>query len=198
MKILLTGFVSLCLLSHAHAQFAADLFSGKIKIRDAMIPFYSGTERDPTMVVRVDRICTEYQRKGFFRIGVLPVGVLDGVTVEVRHLEQATNSLAQLQHWLSGPAANRLELRHVRVLILAGSTNRLESGHARVASGGKWELLDGVRFNSGTNQVQSSHASLQVAGEHTGQLILATTPSMTTNLFATSKIIKPTTTKDRQ
>lgn len=138
----------------------------------------------PSMIVRVDSIFTDYERKGFFRIGVLPLEVMEGVTFEVCRPEPVTNSLAQLQDWIGSQAAKRLEFRKVSFLAVAGGTNRLDSGRARIGSDGKWELLDGVRFLSGTNQLEAARATIQMAGEATGQIIMGSTPPFTNNLFA--------------
>jgi len=184
MKLPLTASIGLFLISSPSTQFAGELFSGVAEARRLVTSFYSETEMTPSMVVRADRIYTDYQRKGFFRIGVLPIGVMEGVTFEVHRSQTVTNSLARLHEWLGSQAAKRLEFRKVSFLTFAGGTNRLESGSARVISDGKWELLDGVRLISGTNQVEAARATLQVAGEKTGQLIIATTPPLTNSLFA--------------
>ena len=184
MKLILTAATGFFLIFSASAQFAGNLFSGGAEARRVVTSFYGEMEMTPSMVVRVDRIYTDYQRKGFFRIGVLPMGVMEGVTFEVHRTETVTNSLAQLHDWLGSQAAKRFEFRKVSFLTFAGGTNHLESGRARVIADGQWELLDGVRLCSGTNQVVSSSATLQVVGERTGQLVMATSPPLTVNLFA--------------
>lgn len=186
-KLLLAGFIAFHLVSSARSQFASDVLSGRMKARDGVTAFYTGAELTPSMIVRADNIFTDYERKGFFRIGVLPLGVMEGVVFEVCRPELVTNSLVQLHDWIGSQAAKRFEFRKVSFLTLAGSTNRLESGRARIVSDGKWELLDGVRFRSGTNQFEAPRATLQVAGEKTGQVIMATTPPLTNNLFARSE-----------
>ena len=45
-----------------------------------MINLYSGTEVEPTTVVRLDQARKDYETKGFFRIGILPIGIMEGVT----------------------------------------------------------------------------------------------------------------------
>jgi hypothetical protein len=186
-KALLSGMTSLLLVSSAQAQFVGDPLSGNVLARGAVITIYQGTEQKPSMIVRANTIFRDYQRKSFFRIGVLPIGVMEGVTFDVRHVESITNSLAQLDHWLGPRAASRLELRQVTIQITATVTNRLQAGRIHVLPGGKWELADDVRLQVGTNQMQAARATLQVAGEGTGTLVMATTPSWTTNFFALTK-----------
>ncbi len=169
------------------AQFASDLLSGRFKAHGIVTAFYEAKEHTPSMIVRADDIYTDYERKGFFRIGILPVGVMEGVTIELHHPESLTNSFAALHTWVGAQAAKRFEFRKVKFLTFEGGTNRLESGRARLISNGKWALLDGVRFLSGTNQVTAPRATLQIAGEDTGRLILATLPPYTNNLFTCSE-----------
>jgi hypothetical protein len=186
-KALFSGMTGLLLGSSAYAQFLGDPLLGNVWARGAKITIYQGTEQQPSMIVRANTIFRDYQRKSFFRIGVLPIGVMEGVTLEVRDVESITNSLAQLDHWLGPRAGSRLELRQVTIQIAATVTNRLQAGRIHVLPGGKWELVDDVRLQVGTNQMQAAHATLQVAGERTGTLVMATTPPWTTNILALSK-----------
>lgn len=185
---LIVGSIGLCLLLPASGQFAPDLRSGGFHAQGVTMSFYEGAELTPSMVVRADDIYTDYERKGFFRIGILPVGVMEGITFELHHPTYLTNSLAQMRGWPGSQAAKRLEFRKVTFVIFTGGTNRLESGRARFISGGRWELLDGVRLLVGTNQVVAPRATLQVAGKKSGQLVMATDPPSTNNLFILTEI----------
>ena len=162
---------------------ASDLLSGQFKAHSITTAFYSGTERTPSVVVRVDDIYTDYERRGFFRVGVLPLGVMEGFNLEVRQSESVTNSLVQMQNWIGVQASKRLEFRNVKILTYGGGTNQLESSRGRIVSHGRWELFGKVRFFSGTNELVASSATLQVTGPQTGQLIFATAPPCTNNLF---------------
>lgn len=178
------GMACFFLVISTQAQFECDLFSGNSGVRGAVIPIYLGKERQPSMVVRVSKIYRDYQTKGFFRIGVLPIGVMEGVTFEVRHVDSITNSLVQISRWLGPQASNRLEFRKVTIQIDGSSTNRLQAERIHVLSGGKWELVGDVRVQVGTNQTCAERAILQVVGGHAGNLVMASTPPWTTNLFA--------------
>lgn len=184
LKVLFIGMTSLLLVSSAQAQFASDFFSDNSGIRGAVIPIYLGKEQQPSMVVRFDKIYKDYQTKGFFRIGALPIGVVENATFEVRHIDSITNSLAQLSRWIGPQTANRLEFRKVTIQIDGSVTNRLQAGRIHVLPGEKWEMVDGVYFQSGTNQMRAARAILQIAGANAGNLSMASTPSCGTNLFA--------------
>lgn len=139
------------------------------------------------MIVRADAIFTDYERKAFFRVGVFPIAVMEGVTVEIHRSESLTNSLASMRRWVGSQAVTRFEFREVSFLASEGGTNRLESGRARFTSDGKLDLFDGVRFLSGTNQATAPRATLQVAGKDTGRIIMTTDPPTTNNLFEFSE-----------
>jgi len=177
---------------HVCALPAADLLAGGIALKGGVISLYDGTEAGPATVVRLDQGYTDYESKGFFRIGLLPIGVMEGVTFELPHPESLTNSLAQLHRWLGARAAKRLELRRVSFQVSAPVTNRLSAGRARVSPDGTLQLFDGVNFVSGTNQLQAARGVLQVTGEQAGQLVLETSPPWTNSLFRCIVTPEPT------
>jgi len=180
---LLASLVGCLVCSHAGGQSAADLLAGGCSAKGSVIHLYSGSRAAPATVVHLDKAYKDYESKGFFRIGVLPIGVMDGITFELHDPDAVTNSLARLHQWLGPKGARRLELRRVSFLVSAPVTNRLDMGRAQVVADGKLALLDGVSFVSGTNQIQAPHGMLQVSGAQAGQLVLETTPPWTNHLF---------------
>lgn len=183
-QVLLAGMVSVLVAAAGQAQCAGGLLSAPWNVRGAVIPLYVGREAQPSVVVRAERIYTDYQRKGFFRIGVLPIAVMEDVAIEVRQPESLTNGLARLHHWLGSWDANRLEVRRAALFVAGTVTNRLEAGRIRVRSGGTWELLDGICYRSGTIEKRAARGVLQVTGERTGQLRMAAEPALVINALA--------------
>jgi hypothetical protein len=61
----------------------------------ATIPIFVREQPRPVLIIRIDSIFKDYQRKGFFRIGLLPQWVAEGVTLEFR--ECASQFLAGLK-----------------------------------------------------------------------------------------------------
>jgi hypothetical protein len=190
LQLLLLASAVLSLALPAHAQSVADLLSGRFSGRGIVTTFYEGTEQPPSLVVRIESVHTDYQRKGFFRIGLLPVGVMEGVALELNHPEYWTNSLAHLHQWLGPNSAKTLELRRLTLLVPADVTNRLESARARVGAGGKLDLFDGVSLVSGTNHLRAARGTLQVTGARAGELVLETIPPCTNSLLAHPETIK--------
>lgn len=173
--------------SQAFAQSPAHLLAGNSRIDRAVVPFYSGAEQEPSAVAYVDKFYTDYESKGFFKIGLLPVAVFEGVTFQIQHPETVTTSLAQMQQWLRPQARDRIKLRNVTFLVASNAasvTNRLNCKSARVDANGFWHLFGDVRFQSGTNLIQAEAAILQVVGENAGRLVMKTIPISTNHLFA--------------
>src|SRR5690242_15914382 len=135
-----------------------------VGMKNAAVAFYVGEEQEPAAVLRVRQIHRDYQRKGFFRIGLLPMAAFEGVRVEIYHPESAASSLVQCHEWLNSRSGGRLELRDVRLAVIGHTTNWLACGVARPSADGRWELSEGVTFASDTRQIQAVNAVLQAVG----------------------------------
>ena len=194
MKSILTVLFACCALSGVSGQLASDLFTGQGRMRNSVVYLFDGKEPEPT-VVRVKDVFTDYESKGFFRIGVLPIGAFEGVTFELGARATVTNSLIKMHEWLSKDMRKRIELRHVRFLAAASPNEYLEAERARLAVDGEWKLLGGVKYVAGANEWRAASATLQLTGEHAGRVILETSPALTNNLFAvllTNALLKRT------
>jgi hypothetical protein len=172
-------------LTKAGAQSVSDLLQQGVSVRRAVVPLYTTGSFKLSAVVRVDRAYMDYQRKGFFRIGMFPVGVLDGVTFEARDTADPFASLASMRRWLGTRAGQRIEMRRVKLLF--SPTNRLEAGLARCVAGDRWELLNGVRFVSGAGEIRAPRATLELGAPQGGRVVLETVPR-TTNTFLASAL----------
>ena len=161
LPILLSGILWA---ASSQAQIGGDFILHNGQMRGAVIPLYVGSEPQPALVVRADRIFRDFQEKGFFRMGILPVAVMDGVTLEIRDVHSLSNSLFQLRQWLGPQAASHLELRHATVEIAAGVTNRLQAGRVRILPGGRLQLDDSVRFHAGTTRIRAGQPVARVNG----------------------------------
>ena len=165
--------------------------SGVSSMKGVVIATYPQDGLQPSSILRVRTVSTEYQRKGFFRIGLLPMAVLEGVIIEVHDPQSLSNSLVQCNQCFGPRNAGVLELRDVQLVADGAITNRLVCGRARPAGGGKWELLDGVTFDSDAKRTEAPRAILHVTGPSAGQLFLETTPPSTYYFFAPSNHPKP-------
>ena len=126
-------------------------------LQHAVIPIYSETNRQLSTIIRVDKAYLDYERKGFFHIGILPMGALEGVTFEVRTPGSARQTLQEMGRWLGGGAGNRVELRQVKFVF---QTNTLEAGRVQARSRDRWELL-GVRMVCDGAETRASRGTLE-------------------------------------
>jgi len=140
------------------------------------LPVYLGDDMHLAALLRAERLYAGFQRRGFFRIGVLPQFMADGVTLELHDAARCAEVLqgvpAKLRLWGNVGA---LEMRRVVVVFGAPTTTstRLEAGRALCGQDGRWELLDGVVFQAGTNRVSAPSGRLQIVGPKAGRLELA-------------------------
>jgi hypothetical protein len=126
----------------ATATFAAPTAKQALpfEAREVTVPFYLGTERQPSLVVKIDHLSNERQRKGFFRIGVLPLLVAHQVELEVRTPENFTNVRQQFHQHLSGKELkNAVELRGFTLTIPSTHTV-VTAPRVRMISSDTWEL----------------------------------------------------------
>ena len=176
----------------ARGQAVVDWMQAARGAQHLTIPRYSEPDKALYAVISVDKVYTEYEKHGFFRIGILPVAVLEGVTYEVKDPVPAAKNLARLRSWLGGETGNHLELRQVK--LVASPTSRLEGARLLFLDNERWQLAGGVRLISGANEFRAESATLRVAGARAGEVILQTTPPTTTTfLFGNiSQIPNPT------
>jgi hypothetical protein len=159
----------------------ADLLRQGFAVRHAVIPLYSEPDRTLSTVLRIDRCGVDYQRKGFFRIGVLPVQVLEGVTFELQDPASAPASLERVRRWFGDES--RVELRNVKFVF---RTNTLEAARVHFGAGQQWQLLDGVRLVCGGKETRTARATFRVSSGQDGQVILETAPRSTNTFLSCS------------
>ena len=141
-----------------------------------MYPVYLGTSPKPAAVLKIDRIYTDYQRKGFFRIGLLPMVVADGVTFEFLQPGKIEETLSEMRAWLEPKATSKvLELRKVTFNFPSAFQRKLMAKRVRLLEQGRWQLFDGVTYQNATNLAYAPRALLQVTGKHAGWLTLEST-----------------------
>jgi hypothetical protein len=143
----------------------------KPKARGVTIPYYHGEPPRLGAMFRVERVFTDYQRKGFFRIGLLPFLAAEGVTMDVRDPAVMAESLGALRKWAgAGERKQLVELRRVRIVFPASLGRSVESGKIRLDDDGRWTLEGGVAVALGSGRIEAARASLQVAGPDAGRL----------------------------
>ena len=136
---------------------------------DVTVTEYSA--KDASLVARVHaaRLFRDFERHGFFRIGLLPVPVAEDVQIEIRSAECLTNALSALHLWNEpSVAVRRIELRNVGIGFLDEKQQRLSARLARVRRDGDLELFN-VSLTGGTGvQTFIPEATLQTSSPSAG------------------------------
>lgn len=119
--------------------------------------------------VHAARLFTDYEKHGFFRIGLLPIPVAEDVQIEIRSADCLTNALSGLHFW-NEPSLGlrRFELRNLEIKSFAEKQPRLSARLARVGRDGTLELSN-VSITSGTGgQTFIPKATLQITNPSVG------------------------------
>ena len=137
-------------------------------------PVYAAEASVPIAVVRVQSTRTEYQRRGFLRIGALPMLVAEQVRVEVRDPRATVAQLSGLPEWLRAPGKGRAgEVRDFQMFDPAEPARPwLSADRVRFAPNGQWEMTGVVVRGPGMASQPFGYALLQVTGERAGQVLL--------------------------
>jgi hypothetical protein len=178
----------LCLLLFLAASAPGQPLLGlsQYRIQRAVLPIFSEPDLVLLGVLRVDAIYTDYQRRGFFRIGALPILVAEGVTFEFCQPGKAVEGLANLHHSLGrGGGRTVMELRKVSFRFSDEPSPRLQVQRVLVQANGQWELRKAVLFSDTDHQLNIDKAILDTIGPSAGRLTSeATSASRTVSLLA--------------
>ncbi len=164
-------------------QSASDLLYGRLKANGIITAFYDSSNSAPAIIFRANKLYTDYEHIGFFRIGVLPIVVIEDLTIELNRPESITGIITNLHSWIGKEATSRIEIRKIKILVLNDTTNYLQSGRAKFISNHSCELLDGVSVSAGNIQILAPSAKLQLSDKGQGMIIFDTYPPTTNNFF---------------
>ena len=105
------------------------------------MPIYVDGQGAPVAVLRIEQLATEYEKRGLFRVGLLPKAVLTGVSVELDSVERLPAALAHLQRLIERSRREHTwELRLVRVAVRSGPVNILAMGRVTPEGLAAWRL----------------------------------------------------------
>jgi hypothetical protein len=138
-------------------------------MNDASLSEYDGVH----LIARVHttRAFIDHEKWGFFRLGLLPVPVVEGVQVQIQSAGCLTNVLSDLNSWnASSGVSRRLELRNLDISILDEKEPRLHAAIARVGRSGSLELSNVAVGRDGGVPVSIPKATLQISGPASGCL----------------------------
>jgi hypothetical protein len=138
--------------------------------RDLTFSEYNPTNLSLVVQIHAGRLFTDYERRGFFRIGLLPVPVAEKVQIQIQATECLTTALWMLQDW-KHPATGfrRLEFRDLQISLLGEGRPRLCAAGARIGRNGALELSDVLVTGLSGQKISIARGILQVTGNETGR-----------------------------
>jgi len=121
--------------------------------------------------VHAVRLFTDYERRGFFRIGLLPIPVAENVQIQIQSADCLTNAMLALHSWNQpSVGVRRLELRNLEIKLFGEKQSRLRAVTARVGQNDTVELSAVSVFGIAGQQASIPKATLQIAGSSAGWL----------------------------
>ena len=132
---------------------------------------YDSKDLSLVFQVHAARIFTDYERRGFFRIGLLPIPVVEDIQIQIQSADCLTNALFALRSWNQpSVGVRRLELRNIEIKLFGEKQSRLRAVTARVGQNGTVELSTVSVFGIAGQQASIPKATLQIAGSSAGCL----------------------------
>ena len=152
--------IVLLILALFQAEASERVFRYAESVRGVTVPFYQAGEPRPYAALRVQRISKDYERRGFFRIGLLPVLVAEDVTLRFLDAERSADTFARVGRLTEG-AADTVEWRKVELTFEKDTLPRLQAARMRPARDGGWRVWDAI-VRTGTNELRFSNGHLSV------------------------------------
>lgn len=102
--------------------------------------FFDGQTGEKLGRLRIDRVAVEARREGFLRIGLKPIVVLEGVTLEISAGATWPETGRQILAALQGSARDGCILRNVTLRIAGTEARELSAPAGRLRAEGVLEL----------------------------------------------------------
>jgi hypothetical protein len=135
---------------------------------DATLEKYQGLQL--VSRVHITRSYVDHEKWGFFKIGLAPVQVMDGVNVQIHSADSLTNALDVIKVSHASLAVQRhLELRNLQISLLAEKDPRLRAASASILRPDLLQLSQ-VSVSNGGEAFSIPRATLQVSGPDCGCL----------------------------
>ena len=136
---------------------------------DSTMEEYSGAQLAGR--IHITHAFVDHAKFGFFRIGLAPVPVAEGVSIQIRSACSLTNILEALASWnISSAKLRHLEFRDLEISLLSEQQPRLRADKARLIQPDVLELSHVSVSNPSKTAVAISKATLNVSGPDCGRL----------------------------
>ena len=161
------GFLLICFVLSAPLSVHADR---KNAIQGLRLPLLGMDRGKPAANVQIGSMHMGSQRRGVFRIGLLPLAVCEDVTITFLTPDPAAFDDFP-KTFVVMAKTSVLEIRNLEVRLSGGDAPLFKAGSAQVASGKAWELSnvtlsDGTWIQSAHLEVSEGKASLRSADKN--------------------------------
>ncbi len=148
------------------------LLPGQAQFKGILVPICIGSNREPVAIFRAKHVFSDYQRRGFFRIGVLPLLVIDGLSIELRDPSSlpATLNAVPSHALFKDFVRSAVEARQFALSCDSQKDFAVRARLVRLESSDEWRLEDGVVRQSGGGQLSFQRATLRISGPHAGEM----------------------------
>lgn len=141
-----------------------------LSARDVSICRYS-KDLSLNLEIQARRLRLDHERRGFFRIGVLPIFVAEDVRIQIASPDYLSRVLPAVEICRpSESVARRVEIRHLGISFLDKKFPRLNAAVARPQASGSLELTDVCLIQGAEISKHIPHAVLWMSGQDTGKI----------------------------
>jgi hypothetical protein len=158
------------------------------QVEGVQMGIFVGNELEPSLIVHVKEAKPGFERRGFFRIGLLPVEVVSGVVFEFQRSGAVSNCLAECPEAVFTRNGRRIELRDIQIVVHGSTTTRLSCAQIKPLHDGRLELIGPVLLESGTKRIVAPWAFLQTRGAQAGDVVMGKSPPSRANLCSVSPL----------
>lgn len=165
-------FLHLLILSLCGSAGAGGLpFPKNSSFKNALIPICAEDKQTPCAFLKVGSLYRDYQTRGFFRIGLLPVLRAEQVEIVIIDSERFPAVLAGLRPlFLSKGSRQSFEMHQVTFRVKGEAASRLVAPLIRLTEAGDWDLVDGCELWRDDAFRTLPRSRLTVAGPAAGTL----------------------------
>jgi hypothetical protein len=141
-----------------------------------VVPVYLQFDPEPVAVFRAERVFSDYQTKGFFRIGALPLTVMEDLSIELKDPSRLPMALTALAaRFAAKGVAKKVVEGHNFSLSFSKQQCRLRTRSVRLEKATEWALEDGIVSLPNAEPVRFRQGRLLMDGPEAGLIECQTT-----------------------
>jgi len=150
---------------------------GQMQIKGVLFPVYLDSDGQPVAICRAKHVFSDYQRRGFFRMGVLPLLVIDGFAIELRDASHLSPALTVVPTHVvfKDFVRQAIEARDFSLSSTSREPFLVQARLARLENSDLWRLQEGTVQRSNSAQLTFQRATLKISGPQAGQMTCETT-----------------------